>query len=99
MSASRKKVYLAIALGLAAANTGVFAAEQPSPSANAATPAANAVPVAANAAPAAANAPAQPDARSSRQLWSWQQVQPPVVPEPANKTWGHTPIDAYILKA
>ena len=86
MSASRNKAYLAIALGLAAASAGAVAAEQLSSSANERAPAANASPQTA-------------DAKSSRALWSWQQVQPPAIPEAANKKWGHTPIDAYILKA
>ena len=45
------------------------------------------------AAPAAVSAPAV----ASRALWSWQAVQPPVLPAVADKGWVKTPIDAYIL--
>ena len=38
-------------------------------------------------------------AKPSRPLWSWQQVEPPGIPEVTNKKWVRTPIDAYILKA
>ena len=36
-------------------------------------------------------------AASSRALWSWQAVQPPVLPAVADKEWARTPIDSYIL--
>ena len=82
MSRSSKKAYLVIALGLAAVNVAGAAGEQaPSPS---------------NAQPAAASAqPAARDFKSSRQLWSWQQVQEPSIPNVAGSL---TPIDAFILK-